>query len=236
MRSLFALLTVLLFIGNLSAQKKVLIFHETQEYRHQSIEKGIQAIQQLGDENNFTTTVSRDSRYFTENDLNSLDLIIFLNTSGDILNIEEEIAFQNYMDKGGNFFGIHSAADTEYDWRWYGDLVGAYLNGHPEIQEATITIKMPEHITVEHLQETWNRIDEWYNYKDIKKGLNVLMTLDEDTYKGGENGDFHPIAWFQNYRGGGKSIYTGGGHTSESYSEPDYLEHLSRCIRFALFE
>ena len=142
--------------------------------------------------------------------------------------------FQNYMDNGGNFFGIHSAADTEYDWSWYGDLVGAYFNGHPEIQQAEIIVKMPDHITVEHLPLKWERTDEWYNYKDINKGLNVLLSLNEDSYEGGQNGDFHPIAWYQNYIAGGKSIYTGLGHTAESYSEPDFLEHLSRCRRFAI--
>lgn len=234
MRFLFSVFISILFSVNLTAQKKVLIFHETEGYRHASIENGIQAIQQIGDQNDFETLVSMDSRFFTENDLNSLDLIIFLNTTGNILNAEEEVAFQNYMDNGGNFLGIHAAADTEYDWRWYGDLVGAYFNGHPENQTAVLNIIAPDHPTLEHLDGRWERFDEWYNYKEIRSGLNVLMTLDESTYKGGENGDFHPIAWYQNYRGGGKSVYTGLGHTSESYSEPDFLKHLSACILFAM--
>lgn len=233
---LFALLFSMLFSLDMAAQRNVLIFHETEDYRHASIENGIQAIQQMGEENNFKTLVSQDSNFLIENDLNSLDLIIFLNTEGDILDMEEQMAFQNYMDNGGNFFGIHAAADTEHDWSWYGDLVGAYFNGHPEIQEAELNIKMPQHMTVEHLPEPWKRVDEWYNYKEIARGLNILMTLDESTYEGGENGDFHPIAWFQNYRGGGKSVYTGLGHTSESYSEPNFLKHLSRCIEFAMMD
>lgn len=227
---------VLFFNINLQSQeKKVLIFSETEGFRHNSIENGIQAIQSIGNELNFKSVTSQDSRYFTENDMEEIDLVIFLNTTGDILNMEEQISFQNYMDNGGNFFGIHAAADTEYDWSWYGDLVGAYFKGHPEIQEAVINVKMPQHITVDHLRDNiWKRTDEWYNYKDIAIGLNVIMTMDESTYEGGENGDFHPISWFQNYRGGGKSVYTGLGHTSESYSEPDFLKHLSGCIEFAL--
>ncbi len=234
MRPVIILLMSLFFSPVCKAQHKVLIFHETQGYRHQSIENGIQAIQQLGDENDFECVVSRDSRFFTENDLNSLDLVIFLNTTGDIFNTEEQIVFQNYMDNGGNFLGIHSAADTEYKWSWYGDLVGAYFNGHPEIQKADLSIQNPEHISLAHLDEKWTRTDEWYNYKDINKGLNILLTIDERTYKGGTNGEFHPVAWYQNYLAGGKSVYTGLGHTPESYSEPDFLEHLSGCIRFAL--
>ncbi|MCG9971343.1 ThuA domain-containing protein [Christiangramia crocea] len=233
----FIIAIAFLIISNtIYAQKKVLIFHETEGYRHKSIETGIQAIQELGNENDFTTVVSRDSRFFTENDLSDIDLVIFLNTSGDILNTDEEVAFQNYMDNGGNFFGIHAAADTEFDWAWYGKLVGAYFKGHPEIQTAMVNVIMPDHITVNHLPEKWTRTDEWYNYYDIRPDLKVLMTLDENTYEGGENGDHHPIAWFQNYTGGGKSIYTGGGHTIESYSDPEFLEHLRRCIRFTLFD
>jgi len=225
----------LLGLGLQAQQKQVLIFSETEGFRHNSIETGIQAIQQIGNQLNFKSITSQDSRFFTENDLSDIDLVIFLNTTGDILNMEEQTAFQNYMDNGGNFFGIHAAADTEYNWYWYGDLVGAYFKSHPEVQEATIKVKMPQHITVDHLQdEDWKRTDEWYNFKNIAKGLNVILSLNEESYQGGENGDDHPIAWFQNYHGGGVSIYTGGGHTSEAYTEPDFLEHLSRCIEFAL--
>ncbi|HKJ49175.1 MAG TPA: ThuA domain-containing protein [Christiangramia sp.] len=224
----------LLLSSSLTSQENVLVFCETDGFVHKSIDAGTQALQQIGREDGFKTTVSRDSRIFTENDLDQFDLIIFFQTTGDVLNSEEQMEFQNYMDNGGNFFGIHSAADTEYNWSWYGDLVGAYFDSHPKVQEAEIVVKMPDHITVEHLPRNWERTDEWYNYKGINKGLNVLLSLNEDSYEGGKNGDFHPIAWYQNYFGGGKSVYTGLGHTIESYSEPDFLEHLSRCIKFAM--
>jgi type 1 glutamine amidotransferase len=236
MKNLIFSLCILLFSITGFSQNKVLIFHETEGFRHSSIETGIQAIQQLGNENGFKTFVTQDSRFFLENDLSSLDLVIFLNTTGDIFDTDEQVAFQNYMDNGGNFFGIHAAADTEYDWPWYGKLVGAYFKGHPEIQPALVNVLMTDHITVEHLPEKWTRTDEWYNYYDIRPDLKILMNLDESTYKGGENGKNHPIAWFQEYTGGGISIYTGGGHTAESYSEPEFVEHLSRCIKFALSE
>lgn len=217
-----------------SAQERVLVFHETEGYRHASIETGIQTIQEIANQDNFQVEVSQDSRFFEENDLSQFDLIIFLNTTGDILNREEERAFEAYMDTGGNFFGIHAAADTEFDWNWYGDLVGAYFDGHPKIQKARIEVLQRDHYTLEHLDEEWFRKDEWYNYKEIRSGLNVLMKLDESSYKGGTNGGDHPIAWYQNYIGGGISIYTGGGHTVDSYSEPDFVEHIRRCISYAL--
>ncbi|MCM4155083.1 ThuA domain-containing protein [Gramella sp. AN32] len=217
-----------------SQHKNVLVFHETQGFRHKSIETGTQTIKQIGEENNFKVEVSQDSRFFTENDLSKFDLIIFLSTTGDIFNMEEEMKFQNYMDNGGNFFGIHAAADTEYDWSWYGKLVGAYFESHPKIQKATVYNLFPDNYMVSHIPEKWERTDEWYNYKEIRPDLKVLLNLDESTYEGGKNGKNHPIAWYQNYVGGGKSIYTGAGHTEEAYTEPQFLEHLTRCINFAL--
>lgn len=234
MRQLSILIFIVLFSFSAQAQKQVLIFSGTDGFVHESIEVGIQALQQIGRQDGFKTVVTKDSRFFTEQNLDQFDLIIFFQTTGDVLDPEEQMEFQDYMDNGGNFFGIHSAADTEYGWSWYGDLVGAYFKGHPEVQQAEIIVNMPDHMTVEHLPRKWERTDEWYNYKDINKGLNVLLSLNEDSYEGGENGDFHPIAWYQNYIAGGKSIYTGLGHTLESYSEPDFLEHLSRCISFAV--
>lgn len=230
---ILSLLLIILSSG-MNAQEKLLIFHKTEGYRHQSIGDGIQAIERIANEDNYEVEVTQDSRYFTQYDLENIDLIIFLNTTGDVLNRDEQVAFENYMDGGGNFFGIHAAADTEYDWNWYGRLVGAYFQDHPEVQKAELIKKMPNHIAVERLPNNWVKEDEWYNYKDIQPDLQVMLAVDEASYKGGKNGSYHPIAWFQNYFGGGISIYTGMGHTAESYSDPDFLNHLSKCIEFAL--
>lgn len=228
------LISINLLGQGVQSQEKVLVFHETEAFRHESIEAGIQAIRELGIQEDFQVEVSQDSRFFLVNKLEDFELIIFLNTTGDIFDREEQRAFEDYMDNGGNFFGIHAAADTEFDWPWYGKLVGAYFDGHPRIQKARIMVMQREQYMVQHLDEGWVRKDEWYNYRNIKPGLNILLMLDESTYNGGTNGDHHPIAWFQHYIGGGISIYTGGGHTTESYSEPDFLEHLKRCINYGL--
>src|SRR3982751_6738575 len=63
--------------------------------------------------------------------------------------------------RGGGFVGVHGAADTEYDWPWYGRLVGAYLRGHPEPQTARVRVENPKHPSTAHLGETWTRFDEW---------------------------------------------------------------------------
>lgn len=221
--------------GTLHAQEKnVLVFFKTEGFWHESIPAGTQAIEDLGDENGFATNTTDDAKEFARENLKEYDLVIFLNTTGDVLDQKQQEAFEDYINTGGSFFGIHSAADTEYDWEWYGELVGAYFVSHPKVQEADILVQMPDHPTVSHLPETWTRTDEWYNYKNINPANKVLLTLDESTYKGGTNSVNHPIAWYKELEGGGISIYTGLGHTIQSYTEPAFLLHLLQSILFAI--
>lgn len=215
-------------------ENQVLIFHKTEGYHHESIPPGIAAIKNLGELNNFKVTETDDAEQFTENNLKKYQLVLFLSTTGNVLDETQQKTFEDYINKGGNFFGIHAASDTEYDWEWFGHLVGAYFMSHPKIQKADVKVENPLHPTVAHLPETWTRTDEWYNFKDINPKINVLLSLDESSYEGGENGENHPIAWYRKLEGGGKSIYTGGGHTDESYSEHAFREHLLQCILFAL--
>lgn len=217
-------------------EKEVLLFHKTEGYWHKSIPTGITTIEELGKKNNFDVDATEDAGDFSTKNLKKYALVIFLNTTGDVLNEKQQKAFRKYIEKGGSYFGIHAATDTEYDWPWYGKLSGAYFKGHPPVTTAKITVEMPEHPTVADLPQTWTRTDEWYNYKDINPEIQVLMKLDESSYEGGENGNFHPIAWYRELEGGGVSIYTGGGHTIESYLEPAFQRHLLECIRYAMGE
>ncbi len=217
-----------------TAQQKVLVFHETQGWHHESIPDGVKAIKDLGRENSFQVKDSDDSKIFLSEDLSQYDLLIFLNTTGDVFDKNEQEAFRKYIENGGNYLGIHSASDTEYGWPWYGKLVGAYFKSHPAITSAKVKVKDPANEMVSHLPAVWERTDEWYNFDKIQDDINVLLELDESSYKGGENGDFHPIAWYKTTGFGGVSIYTAGGHTSESYIEPLFREHLLRCIKFSL--
>lgn len=236
MRSNIILIVLLvLFFSALRAQQpKVLIFHKTAGFHHKSIPKGIKTIEDLGRENKFLVEETDDSKVFSSENLKKYELVIFLNTTGDILDLQQQKAFEGYINNGGNFFGIHAAADTEFDWDWYGDLVGAYFVNHPKIQEAEITVMDTKHPTVQHFDKSFRRTDEWYNYKDINPKIDVLLNLEESSYNGGKNGKNHPIAWYRELSGGGRTIYTGGGHTIESYDEPDFREHLRRSILFAL--
>tara|TARA_R110002051_G_scaffold63896_1_gene116332 strand:+ start:3670 stop:4407 length:738 start_codon:yes stop_codon:yes gene_type:complete len=213
-------------------KKDILVFTKTNGYRHASIETGVTALKEIASENHWAIKHSEDSLIFNSVNLKKYDLIVFLNTTGDILGDEEQIAFQNYMETGGKFFGIHAASDTEYDWLWYGEFIGGYFVSHPKTQKARIN-KIDDHKTVKAFPKSFERIDEWYNFKNLNPNVHVTLTLDESSYEGGKNGVYHPHAWFHKV-GDGEMYYTGGGHTDESYTEPQFRQHLEDVMKWLI--
>ena len=214
----------------------VLVFTKTEGWRHKSIEKGVQTLRELGRQNGFIVLQTESGEDFTTQNLNNYKLVVFLNTTLDVLDNAQQTAFEGYIKGGGSFLGIHSACDTEYDWPWYGKLVGGYFNGHPNdpnVRKAKIDVISKAHPSTEHLQDTWTRTDEWYNYKNLNPNTTVLLNLDESSYEGGTNGSNHPIAWYHEFDGG-RSFYTGGGHTEDAYDEPMFRKHLLGAIEWCL--
>lgn len=213
---------------------KVLVFTKTTGFRHASIPAGIKAIQQLGKENGFEVDTTENAARFSEDSLQQYAAVIFLNTTGDMLDSRQEADFERYIQAGGGFVGIHAAADSEYDWPWYGKLVGAYFESHPPgTAKAKLIIRNKEHAATKHLQDTWEHTDEWYNFKNVNKETNVLITVDEKSYTGGKMGADHPISWYHSYDGG-RAFYTELGHTEESYTESAYLQHILGGIKYAI--
>jgi cytochrome c len=216
-----------------TAKAKVLVFTKTLVYHHASIEVAVPAIVKLGQQNNFDVVSSTHAGLFTDANLKQYAAVIFMSTTGDVLNSTQQAAFQRYIRAGGGFVGVHSATDTEYDWPWYGNLVGAYFKNHPALQNATLKVIDRTFIATKPLPAIWKRYDEWYNYKYIAKGLHVLITIDETSYTGGQNGANHPMSWYHAYDGG-RAFYTALGHTNQSYSEPLFLKHLLGGIKYAM--
>ena len=212
---------------------QVLVFTATNGYRHKSIEKGVATLKELGKENGFQVLQTEDSLQFNSENLKKFKLVVFLSTTQDVLGAEQESAFKSYINGGGSYMGIHAAADTEYEWPWYGKLVGAYFKSHPKQQKAKVEVIDRTHAATSHLDASWMHFDEWYNYKDINPDIKVLMNLDEKSYNGGENGAHHPIAWYHEFDGG-RSFYTGLGHTKESYDDPAFRKHLLGGINYCL--
>ena len=211
----------------------VLIFSKTNGYRHESIGAGIAAIKKLGETNHFAVDATEDSLAFTDDNLAKYNAVIFLNPTGNVLGEAEQKAMEKFIQKGGGFVGIHAATDCEYDWPWYVKMVGASFLSHPEQQVAKLVVKDNSHISTKHLPAIWERKDEWYNFKNMNPDVNVLLTIDESSYKGGKNGTVHPMAWYHAYDGG-LAFYTELGHTNESFSEPAFLQHLLGGIKYVL--
>ncbi|MFI6539160.1 ThuA domain-containing protein [Nonomuraea sp. NPDC050547] len=208
----------------------LLVFSRTAGFRHDSIPAGIQAIRNMG----YAVTATEDPAAFTGANLAGYKAVVFLNTTGDVLNAQQQAAFEGYIKSGGGYAGVHAAADTEYDWPFYGELAGAWFASHPAIQQARINVGDRAHAATAHLGATVTRTDEWYNFRtNPRPAARVLATLDETSYTGGTMGGDHPISWCKVYQGG-RSFYTGLGHTVASYSEPAFLQHLKGGIAYAM--
>jgi len=212
----------------------VLVITETDGWVHDSIEAGLELIKYLGDKNRFNVYHSDNSRVINYSNLKSIKTLIFLNTTEDILSEDEQVVMQKFIQSGKGFVGVHSASDTEYKWKWYGELVGAYFKSHPEGTTNAKIIKIENGRFSKHLNPIWEVEDEWYNFNYTNDDINVVLELDEKSYYGGENGDYHPITWYHSYDGG-RSFYTGLGHLKEVYSNKMFIELLEQGILYASF-
>jgi cytochrome c len=237
----FSLLIILVSFIALSCNKRsggarILVFKKTAGYHHSSIGPGALAIIKLGQENDFQVDTTSNANMFTDDTLKRYAAVVFLSNtdpSDSLFNNYQENALQRYIEAGGGFVGIHAATDAGYHWGWYTRLVGANFNGHPDQQQATIHVVDKNDPSTKDLPEPWVRKDEWYNFKNMNKDVHVLLTIDEKSYKGGTNGDTHPMAWYHNFDGG-RAWYTELGHTDESYAEPNYLKHILGGIKYAI--
>lgn len=214
---------------------RVLLFSETRDFRHDSTETALVALEELAASVGMQTDRAADSAgLFTDTNLANYDAVFWVMTSGDVLNDDEQAAFERYIREGGGYGGIHAASFTEYEWPWYGRLMGAYFDTHPVIQSATQDVEDRTHASTAHLGARWTRTDEWYDYRSNPRSMvNVLLSLDETSYTGGTMGDDHPSAWYHDFDGG-RSWYTGGGHTDESYAEADFRTHLLGGLRYTV--
>lgn len=249
MKQAFLFLQFLLFTGIIiltfscskrSGDPKVLVFTKTADFRHESIPDGVAAIQKLGSQNKFAVDTTSNAEWFNQDSLAKYAAVVFLSTTGNILNHYQEAELERYIQAGGGFVGVHAAADAEYDWGWYGRLVGGYFLTHPGIRDSfpgvqtgTLQVVNKDHPSTKGLPELWKRTDEFYSFKKMDSSLNVLLKIDENSFNGGYNGDNHPMAWYHDYDGG-RAWYTNLGHTKETFAEELFLKHLLGGIQYAI--
>jgi type 1 glutamine amidotransferase len=212
---------------------RVLAFTKTAGYHHASIPAGVRALKALGLATGFTLDTTSDAATFTASGLAPYRVVVFLNTTGDVLAPAQQTALEQFLSAGNGWVGVHSASDTEYEWPWYQSMLGAHFVSHPAIQQAQVSIVDANHVSTTGIVSPWQRIDEWYNFSNaLPAEIHVLARVDEASYTGGGMGGDHPIAWTHVY-GGGRAWYTAMGHTSCSYVERAYLTHLRGGVLWA---
>jgi type 1 glutamine amidotransferase len=237
------LVTVTAFDGSASAWPdtsapfNVLVYSRTAGFRHASIPTAIAALTALQSAGHYLAEMTEDPTQFSPANLARFQVVVFLLTTGDVLDDAQQGAFTDWIGAGGNYVGVHSAADTEHDWPFYGTLVGAYFVSHPDVQQASVDIEAtgdPGDPIIAELPSPWTRTDEWYNF-DInpRPRVTVLATVDESTYTGGTMGADHPIMWRHPTGGGGRAFYTAMGHTDDSYRDPLFQRLLVSALRWA---
>lgn len=233
-----------------SKSNKVLVFTKIgvdnngrKAYAHASRIPGAIAIMKLGTSNNFVADTTSDANKFTPENLKQYAAVILVSTTGaHIFNDAQKAAFTSFIQSGGGYVGIHAASDGEYDWAWYGKLVGAYFKAHP-VSTPTMTIDVVDKTSAatKMLPTRWERKDEWYAYRALPENVHVLLNLDESSAAAevytrspqAKMGPNHPLAWWHDYDGG-RAFYTALGHTDSSYEEPLFLQHLLAGIEYAM--
>nr|WP_294897898.1 ThuA domain-containing protein [uncultured Pedobacter sp.] len=231
-----------------SAQAKkqfnALLITKTAGWHHESINDGVSAIKALGEKNFFNVTWNQDGVPITEKYLQNFQVIIFLNTTGDIFNADEQKAIEKFIESDKGYVGIHSASDTEYDWAWYNKLVGRMFHIHPAIQTAKLRLTKNNFIGLNGFTDGQLWTDEWYEFgPEQVKDLTYILAVDETSYnpkvewpdrnlKGVGMGNLHPIAWYHDYDGG-RSFYTELGHQPTDYTNTAFLDHVYAGIFWA---
>ncbi|HEX7803476.1 MAG TPA: ThuA domain-containing protein [Pseudoxanthomonas sp.] len=211
-------------------QPRVLVFTKTTGWRHDSIPTAVAALQRLAAQEGLAVDHSEDAAVFSDKNLQRYRAVIFASTTGDVLDATQQAAMESFVRAGGGYMGVHSAADTEYDWPWYGELVGAYFKSHPPGLQTT---KVMFELDGKPTAPAWTVTDEIYNYRsNPRNAVQVTATVDERDYEGGTMGADHPIAWCHQYDGG-RAWYTGLGHDIKLYADPQFEAQLRRGLRYA---
>lgn len=217
-------------------EKRILVFSKTAGFRHSSIPAGRTALIKLGQEKGFAVDTTENSAVFNEKNLRKYSAVVFLNTTGDVLNNKQQDAFERYIQAGGGYLGIHASTDTEYEWPWYNKLAGAQFLSHPgnpNVQEGEAYVVNDKHESMTDFPKKWKIKDEFYDFKNFNPKVNVLVKIDEKSYKDGKMGDNHPMSWYHEYDGG-KAFYTNFGHEDATFVNPVFVKHLTGGLNYVM--
>ncbi len=247
MKNLLILILSLFMMTSISkAQKQqdfdkainILVFSKTNGFRHASISSGLKMLSDNSEKQNWILTATEDQTLLRDDFFARFDVVVFLNPTGNAIDESGQAAFEKFMKSGKGFVGIHAAADFEYEWPYYGNLVAAYFRTHPPAQEATVIFENFNHPAMKPFEgmKTYTTFDEWYSFKENPRpNVNVLARLDESTIQHDNDnwkmGD-HPLIWW-NDNDGIRSFYTVFGHTHEAFQDKLIIEHIKNAVNWA---
>lgn len=228
----------------------ILLFTKTDSFRHEEgIEAGVRTVEALAEDNGWAVFHTENSAVFNADDLARFDVVMSLNTSGDILSDAQQLVFQDWLQAGGGWVGVHSAGDGSHkDWPWYVEnLIGADFTAHtlgPQFQAADVINELPQHPVMRHLPDQWSHEEEWYSWEESPrgKGFIILARIDEDSYSPVQKafgweadlrmGD-HPIVWARCV-GLGRSVYSAMGHGAAAYASAEHQRLLEAALRWSM--
>jgi type 1 glutamine amidotransferase len=231
-------------------QIAVLVFSKTTGFRHgESIEASLPVINKLGEQNHFFVYTTEEGGVFNDEQLQKFDLVIFDNSTGRVLNDEQQGSLEKYVEKGGALMGIHGAGDGSHHWSWYQkNLLGAQFSHHPlnpQFQEADLNMyNGVDSLFKTQLPKTWKNIDEWYIYYTQPEGVNILYSIDGDKIIPDGNmlwikdknfgmGKVHPVAWYKEV-GKGKTFFTSMGHSKDVWNNPNFVKLIEQGINWSI--
>jgi hypothetical protein len=228
-----------------AAPKRMLVVSQTAGFRHGSIPVGRETLKQLGTETGlweteFAESASEVTSAFTAENLKRFDVIVFLNTTGELaIDDVGKAAFLAWLRGGKAFVGMHAATDTFYKWPEFGKLIGGYFDGHPWHQKVTVKVERTDHPATRHLGSSFEITDEIYQFREwSREGKEVLLSIDNasvDVNRGKRADKDYAVAWTRQ-EGEGRVFYTSLGHRNEVWRDPRYQQHLVGGIAWAMRE
>lgn len=246
MRKIYYALAILFIVSAppVSGQQfEVMVYTSPDQWHDATVPAAINEFREMALKHDFGLNWTQQPDDFTDDQLQDMDVIVFLQSTGDRLSEEQKDSFKRFIRNGGGFVGIHAASVSAGQEEWYQKLVGRVFVDHPPVLTAVMKVTDKNHPSTMHLPERWMWTDEWYSFGEaLTDNQQVLITVDETTFNpdrtGGNEprftsmGDFHPIAWYQEFDGG-RSFYTSLGHIPASFSDPWFLAHIYGGIHWA---
>ncbi len=211
---------------------RALVFTAAEEFRHGSTDAGVEALRSIGKEMDVEIDVAASANAFAEPNLKRYHVVVFLNTSGNVLDYNQQADFERFIQAGGGFVGIHGAAETETDWEWYGRLLGAYfdepVSEYPRMTPGIVTVSAA-HAATDSVPSKWNHTDEWYRFDVVTPDLEVLLRLEREDFPG----EGEPVSWRHAFDGG-RSYYTALGHNPDVFTYDAFRAHLKAGFEYVL--